>query len=229
MSESPTCFQPYVDYVAPSVRERMEQDEKVMVLTPWTVQNICYEVIKNYMMENPPKDQGYAFQQVYDPDDTRTGIGLEIAYHYKDAVVQKRPGIYVSRGPAEFKFPTINQLIGGNIRESEKMRYSLVEMPLNLAVVSTNVGFTEQLAEYIFKIFLRYQEIIKNDFCLRQFKLASITPPQLYLESKDHIYVNIGLMAAFDMGAVVRQDNIKLKTITYTVFTNCLERPLPNQ
>jgi hypothetical protein len=200
-----------------------------MVLTPWTVQNICYEVLKNYMTVNLPQNEGYAFTQKYSPDDTESDISLEIAYHYKDAVVQKRPGIFVSRGETSFRFPTLNQMIGSNSKESEKSKYTLVEMPVNLAVVATNVGFVEQLAEYVFKVFLRYQEVIRNDFCLRQLKLASLSAPTLYLESKDHFVVNVLLMSAFDMGAVIRGDDLKLKTISYSVFTNCIAGLLSGQ
>jgi hypothetical protein len=210
-------------------REFNDRDSHEMVLTPWTVQNICYEVLKNYMTSNPAQKEGYAFTQTYTPDDLTSEISLEIAYHYKDRVIQKRPGIFVSRGTAQFRFPTINQLIGGNFAESEKSRYSLVEMPINVAVVGTNIGFTEQLAEYVFKIFLRYQEIIRNDFCIRQFKLVALGEPTLYLESKDHFVVNIMLAAAFDMGAVIKGDDLKLKTVAYAIFTDCLSAQLKAQ
>jgi hypothetical protein len=213
----------------PPEREIDARDVREMVLTPWTVQNICYEVLKNYMTVNLPQNEGYAFTQKYSPDDTESDISLEIAYHYKDSVVQKRPGIFVSRGETSFRFPTLNQLIGSNSRESEKSKYTLVEMPVNLAVVATNVGFVEQLAEYVFKVFLRYQEVIRNDFCLRQLKLASLSAPTLYLESKDHFVVNVLLMSAFDMGAVIRGDDLKLKTISYSVFTNCIAGLLSGQ
>jgi hypothetical protein len=223
------CAEPDVAYVSPYVRETLEKDVREMVLTPWTVQNICYEVLKNYMTENPPQKEGYRFTQVYDPDELKTGISLEIAYHYKDAVIQKRPGIYVSRGDVTFQFPTINQTIGLNNRESEKMKFSMLQMPINLAVVATNVGFAEQLAQYVFQIFLRYQEVIRNDFCLRQFKLATLSEPSIYLESKDHFVVNVTLLVVFDMGAVIRRDDLKIKTISYAVFTGCAEQPLLNQ
>jgi len=229
MSFDEACNTPDLSYVSPYDRETEEQDVREMVLTPWTVQNICYEVLKNYMTENSPQKEGYRFSQAYDPDDIKTGIGLEIAYHYKDAVIQRRPGIYVSRGETAFSFPTLNQQIGGNTADSEKMRYSLVQMPINLAVVATNIGFVEQLAEYVFKIFLRYQEVIKNDFCIRQFKLATLSQPSLYLESKDHFVVNVVLQSVFDMGAVIRGDDLRLKTVAYTIFTNCMEQPLLNQ
>lgn len=223
------CAEPDTAYVSPYAREELEKDTRIMVLTPWTVQNICYEILKNYMMENPPQKEGYRFTQSYDPDEHKTGISLEIAYHYKDSVIQKRPGIYVSRGDATFQFPTINQTMGVNYRDSEKMRFSMLQMHINLAVVATNVGFAEQLAQYVFKIFLRYQEVIRNDFCLRQFKLVSLSEPSIYLESKDHFVVNVALLAVFDMGSVIKRDDLRLKTITYTIFTNCAEQPLLNQ
>jgi hypothetical protein len=222
MSDSTTD----IAYVSPYTRELQEHDERVMVLTPWTVQNICYEVLKNYMLSNPPQNEGYRFSQTYSEDDFQSGISLEIAYHYKDDVIQKRPGIYVSRNVVEYKFPTINQQIGGSPEESLKMRYCLVEMPIIISVVATNVGFVEQLSEYVFKIFLRYQEVIKRDFCIRQFKLVTMGPPTLYLESKDHFKIDIQLFAAFDMGAVIRGDDLKLKRVAYTVFAGCANQPL---
>ena len=223
------CSQPDVAYVHPEHRELEERDEKILVLTPWTVQNICYEIIKNYMMLNTPQSLGYKFSQVYDPDDLATGIFLQIAYHYKDSTIQKRPGVYVSRGPAVFQYPTLNQMTAINPKESEKTKLGIVNLPLNVSIVGTNVGFTEQLAEYIFKIFLNHQENIRNDFLFRQFKLATVERPELYLESKDHFVVNVTLQTAFDMQTIIKGDDLKLKTVSYTVFTNCLEQPLLNQ
>lgn len=231
MSENPgyDCSQPDVAYVHPEHRELEERDEKILVLTPWTAQNICYEIIKNYMLLNTPQSLGYRFSQVYDPDDLLTGIFLQIAYHYKDSTIQKRPGVYVSRGPANFVYPTLNQMTATNPKESEKTKLGIVNLPLNISIVGTNVGFTEQLAEYIFKIFLNHQENIRNDFLFRQFKLASVERPALYLESKDHFVINVILQTAFDMHTIIKGDDLKLKTVAYTVFTNCLEQPLLNQ
>lgn len=223
------CNRPDLAYNSPYLREKEEQDVKKIILTPWTVQNICYEVIKNYMTENPPQQEGYRFSQTYDPDDLKTGISLEIAYHYKDIVVQKRPAIFVSRGDVAFKFPSINQVIGLNSKNSQKIRFAMLEMPVNLMIIATNVGFVEQLAEYVFKIFLRYQEVIKDDFCIRQLKLVTMSAPELYLESKDHFVVNVQLLATFDMGATITKDDLRLKTVATAVFTNCSEQPLLQQ
>lgn len=223
------CNSPDIAYSPANSRELEERDERTIVLTPWTVQNICYEVLKNYMTANSPQSQGYRFSQKYDPDELKTGIGLEIAYHYKDSVIQRRPSIYVARGDTTFSFPSINQMIGGNNKESEIERFGMLTMPLDVSVVATNIGFAEQLAEYVFKIFFRYQEVIKKDFCIRQFKLVNLSAPMLYLESKDHFVVTVQMQVVFDMGAVIKGDDLKLKTAAYTIFTNCHESPLPQQ
>jgi hypothetical protein len=181
------------------------------------------------MQDNPPQKEGYAFAQKYDPDNIKTGISLDIAYHYNDAVIQKRPGVFVSRGEVTFAYPTMNQMIGMNVRESEKEKFSLLQMPVVVSVVATNVGFVEQLAEYVFRIFVRLQEVIRNDFSLRQLKVQTLGQPALYLESKDHFKIDITLLSAFDMGTVIKRDDLKLKTLSYTVFTSCVEQPLTQQ
>jgi hypothetical protein len=56
-----------------------------------------------------------------------------------------------------------------------------------------------------------------------------MTQPNLYLESKDHFVVNVILQSVFDMGTVIKGDDLKLKTVAYTVFTSCMEQPLLKQ
>jgi hypothetical protein len=228
-SESVLCDNEYISHTSAYRREEDSKDEREMVLTPWTVQNICYEVIKNYMITNPPQKQGYRFSQVYDPDDLKTGIALEISFAYKDTVVQKRPAIFVGRGDVSYQFPTINQTIGGDQQESEKIRFGMAQMPIIVSIIATNVGFAEQLTDYVSNIFFRYQEVIKNDFCIRQLKLASVSSPGLYLESKDHIAISINLLATFDLNTTIKGDDLKLKTVAYTIFSNCLNGEIFNQ
>jgi hypothetical protein len=224
MTDNPDfCSDPDIAFVSPSEREVEERDDKIMVLTPWTVQNICFEIVRNYLLLNPPQSQGYKFSQKYDIDELKTGIALEMAFSYKDIATQKRPAIYVARGDASFTFPSLNQSLGSNAAESEKYKFSIIQMPVLLSVVATNVGFAEQLADYIFKIFLHHQENIRNDFCLRQIKVVSVSAPQLYLESKDHFVVSVQLLTAFDMGAIIKKDDLKLKTVAFNIFMNCLD------
>jgi len=209
-------------------RERHAKDQLVLPLTPWTVQNVCYEVLKNFMLANPPSALGYPIQQVY-TDDKNSEISLEIAYHFQDAVVQKRPGIYVGRGRVNTQFKTLNRNIQVNPKESESAMYAETTMPVNITVIGTNVGMTEQLAEYVFRIFMLHQTQIQKDFGLLKLQLAGIEPPSLKPESKDHISVTVELLAAFAMGSMVRGDHLKLKTFTMAVFTDCVSSALTLQ
>ena len=206
-------------YVAPFIREDVEEDKKILVLTPWTVQNICYELLANYMMENSPQSMGYTFAQKYDPDPLKTSIFMDIAYNYKDTVVQKRPAIFITRGDAKFNYPTMNQTVEQNYRDSEVTKMAIVTMPLNIEIIATNVGFTELFAQYVYTIFLRFREVITKDFKLRQFSLQALSSPQLYPESKDHFKISLGVATCFDMGYILKGDDLRLKTVSFTVFT----------
>jgi hypothetical protein len=222
---------PPVGYVNPQYRDinTCEDKNRKLMLTPWTVQNICYELIANYMLTNDPKEQGYVFSQRYDRDPRKTQIFLDIVLNYRDDVVQKRPAVFVGRGPAQYRYPTMNQQIGSNSPESEKTKLAIITMPIVVTVIGTNVGFTEQVAEYISNGFLFYLEQIRTDFNFRIFRLEDIGNPTLYLESKDHFAIPLNLMTSFDLGFTIKGDHLKLKTIGYTVFTSCVESPLLNQ
>jgi hypothetical protein len=216
-----------VDWVSPFYRDigSCPESKSRLTLTPWTVQNICYELIANYMLANDPNEQGYVFTQKYDRDPRKTQIFLDLAYNYRDDVVQKRPAIFVGRGAAQYKYPTMNQQIGANSPESEKTKLSIVQMPVVATVVGTNVGFTEQLAEYVSFGILHFLEQIRNDFNFRVFRLEEMMGPALYLESKDHFAVSLNFTTAFDIGFVIKGDHLKLKTVSYTIFNNCASVP----
>jgi hypothetical protein len=221
---------PLVGYVSPFLREMPEQPtSKNLVLNPWTVQNICYEMAANYMLSNTPQSQGFVFSQKYDRDPKKSEIFLDIAYNYRDDVIQKRPAVFISRGEARYDHPTFNQQIGGNSKESQKEKLAILQMPVQVTVVATNIGFTEQFAQYLSRVYLDHSEEIRRDFFLRKFRIDSMTNPSLYLESKEHYAVTLNLYTAFDMGFTITGDHLKLKTVSFTVFTSCAESPLLNQ
>jgi hypothetical protein len=232
MSNEDLSCPPLVGYVSPFTRDTPTPEEtssKNLVLTPWTVQNICYEMAANYMLANDPRAQGFVFSQRYHRDPKKSEVFLDLAYNYKDDVVQKRPAVFVSRGEAKYNYPTFNQQIGGDSRNSEKAKLSILEMPIVVTVVGTNVGFAEQFAQYLSRVYLDHAEEIRRDFFLRKFRLESMTTPTLYLESKEHYAVSLNLYTAFDMGFTITGDHLKLKTVSFTVFTSCAESPLLNQ
>ena len=205
-------------------RERQAADQRRLFLTPWVVQNICFETLRNFMKQNTPKDLGYSLTEVYTegPDTT---IALEISHHYKDAVPQRRPGIYVARNAAAFKFRTLDRTVQRNTKESEKTVMAEVEMPVIFNVYATNLGSCEQMSEYVSRVFLLYQSEIQKDFHLQRLQLNTITPPQQIPEAKTHFMISVVLDSVFVMGQVVRGDDLKLKTFTSTIFTDCVGSP----
>jgi hypothetical protein len=229
--DTPQCS-PLVGYVSPFYRDTPTPDQissKSLVLSPWTVQNICYEIAANYMLANDPREQGFVFSQRYHRDPKKSEVFLDLAYNYRDDVVQKRPAVFVSRGVVKYDHPTFNQQIGGDSRNSKKAKLSILEMPIVVTVVGTNVGFAEQFAQYLSRAYMDYAEEIRSDFFLRKFRLEEMTAPTLYLESKEHYAVSLNLYTAFDMGFTITGDHLKLKTVSFTVFTSCAESPLLNQ
>jgi hypothetical protein len=206
-----------------------EEKEKKLRLSPWVVQNICFELIANYMLANDPLEQGFIFSQRYARDPKASGIFLDLGLNYRDDIVQKRPAIFVSRGPVELLNPTMNQQIGGNARDSIKNKLTIARMSVVVTVIGTNIGFTEQLAEYSCNSFMYFAEQIRNDFFFRTFKLASVSAPSLYLESKDHIAISANVNTDFDIGFTITGDHLKLKTVSSAVFTDCVSKPLTLQ
>jgi hypothetical protein len=216
-----------VDYVSPFYRglSSCEEKERKIIMSPWIVQNICFELLANYMLANDPKAQGYTFSQRYARDARESDIFLDIALNYRDDVLQKRPGIFVSRGAVTYVRPTFNQQVGGDSRNSSKDKLIIARMPVSVSVVGTNVGFVEQLTEYASGAFMDFEEQIRNDFFFRHFKLESTTQPSLYLESKDHFVVTMNIATDFDIGFTITGDHLKLKTVGFAVFTDCLNKP----
>ena len=222
---------PLVGYVSPFLRDEPSVDisSKNLVLTPWTMQNICYELAANHMLTNQANTQGYVFNQRYDRDPRKTEIFLDISFNYRDDVVQKRPAVFISRGDVKYNYPTFNQQIGGDSRESKKDKLAILQMPIQISVIATNIGFVEQFAEYLSRAFIDHSEEIRKDFFLRAFRLESLTTPTMYLESKEHFVITLNLSTSFDMGFTITGDHLKLKTVSFTVFTSCAESPLLNQ
>ena len=222
---------PAVGYVSPFLRDEPSVDisGKNLVLTPWTMQNICYELAANYMLTNQANTQGYVFNQKYDRDPRKSEIFLDISFNYRDDVIQKRPAVFISRGDVKYNYPTFNQQIGGDSRESRKDKLAILQMPIQVSVIATNIGFVEQFAEYLSRVYIDHSEEIRRDFFLRAFRLESLTTPTMYLESKEHFVITLNLSTSFDMGFTITGDHLKLKTVSFTVFTSCAESPLLNQ
>lgn len=220
------------NFVSSYVREMTDRkDEKgfTLMLTPWTVQNIALEMVANHFLNNDPIANGYHFKQKFDSDKMKSEVFLDIAYHWDAKVIGQRPAIFVQRDSSRTASPVINQTIGMNVANSEKTKLNLNYMNIGIACIATNLGFVEELADFVKQPFLYYQEQIREDFRFRRFRLEDISRPQIYLEAKDHFIVMLTIATVFDERWTITGDDLKIKTISKTIFDKLSDQPLLNQ
>jgi len=219
------------EYITDTQRELNDQVRPQLVLTPWVVQNIVYELIANHFASNDPAQMGYTFEQRYNPSKEKSQIFLDIAYNWKADVANKRPGIFVERGEASYNSPTMKQLIGSNIAESETDHFAYVTLPISVTVVAGPVGFVEQLADYVKYPFLYFSQQIQNDFCFQKFRMKKLGAPKLLenLDAKDHFSIEIPLEIVFIDSWRITGDHLKLKTISLDIIDKITKKPLERQ
>lgn len=225
------CAEPTV----PATIQHIEYDTNKsatpeLYLNAWSVQNIIYELVTNYMTANPPASLGFNFNATYDKDHAKSGILVDIAYNWDAARAGKRPAIFVQRGDWDFKHPTMGQSISKkNMMESEDERMSINILPITVKVIAAPIGFVEQLAEYVRQAFIYYQKEIQQDFKLRRFRLVEVSKPQIYVDAKEYFVIMISIEVAFDEGWVIKGDDLKLKTVGRAIFDSVTSKPISIQ
>ena len=189
-----------------------------MVLTPRSVTEIIYELIVNNFIQNDPVAQGFAFKQKYNADPALTEIVVGIANRWDAREASIRPAVYVFREDDSISRPTMQQSIHNNVQESETMTLATHTMRCGVAVIATNIGFVEDLAEFVRRPFTYYETEIRDDFKFRRFRLSAISSPKLYHESKDNFIIVMNIETVFDDCVVVKADDLKIKTIGKDLF-----------
>lgn len=209
---------------------------KKLYLNAWNVQGIIHELVVKQLVENDPKEEGFPIY--YDPvvydnnglvDKVKSGIFIDLGLNYDQKVVQKRPAVLVHRGDLSYTQQTMNQLVSSDPANSIKRKLTLANMGVDIAVIFTELGTTEMLAEFIRQPFLHYQEQIQNDFRFDLFRLRGVTPPQIIKESKDHWVISLQFMTSFYDNWIVTGQDLPIKTISKSIFTSLSEKPLTNQ
>jgi len=219
---------PYITKQQREIAERKDDGRK-LILSPWSVQNIVYEIIRNHMLTNDPKDCGFTFNQKYAEKKEDSQIDLAIGYNWKPDTASKRPGIFITREDARIGYPTMHSRVNIDSAESEETKLALISLPLKVSIVTTPIGFAEQLAEYVKIPLMSYAQVIQRDFCFQRFRLLSISRPQIYVEAKDNFVIELALQIEYCNAWVVWGDDLKLKTFSATIFDEVLKQPLENQ
>ncbi len=199
-------------------REELEQDS-FLFLNGYTVQRIVYELIKNYMVANPPEEVGISLGQKYDPDPTKSGIHLDVAFNWKSQLSDKVPAIYVQRGDIEVDSPTFDQATSYNIKNSSSDKLTINTMPIKIScIAAAPLAVVENLAEYVKQPLVYFKQAVKLDFKLRKFNLKRITAPVLVPESKTNFVVDILMEVAFDENWMIEKESLKMKTVALALF-----------
>ncbi|NBQ67830.1 MAG: hypothetical protein EBU46_02945 [Nitrosomonadaceae bacterium] len=175
-----------VPYTTPDDLAKVQQQEadaaKKLRLTPFNVQEIVFELIRNYMLANSGEDEGYSFKQKYNVDASKSDIVLDIAYNWKAKNAEKLPAIFVQRGDAKVGYPTMGQAVSRNPKESEETRMGFVSFNIEVACIATTLGLTEQFADYVRQPLMLFRNEIKEAFGFRKFSLNEISKPTIYVE-----------------------------------------------
>lgn len=205
-------------------------NDPTLNLNAWSVQNIVYELLINYMTVNLPEALGFNFLARYDKDQTKSGILVDIAYNWDAARAGKRPAIFIQRGDWDLTHPTMGQSISlGGMKDSENEKLSINMVPIIIKVIASPIGFAEQLAEYVRQPLIYYQNEIRRDFNFRRFRVKEISKPQIYVEAKEYFVIMISIEVAFDEGWIIKGDDLKLKTIGRVIFDSITSKIISEQ
>lgn len=219
-----------IPYQSPIDRELSTQSKPSLYLTPFNVQRIVNELVTIHWKNNDPSKDGYTFNQRYAPADSDSGVFIGMSFDWKANPIQKRPSIIIQREDGNYSSPVIGQTIGNNVIDSEKTKMHMINMICYVCCIASPVGFAEQFAEWTSKPLLQYEEQIRNDFRFRRFRMAGIGKPQLYKEAKDQFIIVIKIETSFDSNVIITEDNLKLKTISRTIFLGLnSNKPLTEQ
>lgn len=221
------------NYTSTVMREIDEAQKKRCTLNPFRVQSIVYEILKNHLIINKPKDLGYPIEEVFDPDDKKTKIFLDMSNNWKSSSPALRPAVFVYRGEAAYDsgHKTIGgNVVGINVAESEKTIISKVSMPIIINCIYGPVGAAEIFADYIKHPFLYFFNQIEEEYCFQRFKLVKISEPELFtVDAKDNFSVKLFIETEFNETWTVKGDHLKLKTVNFSVYDSPSEKPLENQ
>ena len=218
-------------HISPNSRENLEKEGCVEILSPWRAQNIVFEILQTHFLTNKPKDLGYAFSQVYDTDEHKSQIALELSHIFKGTTPAKRPAVYVYRGPASYGGNrTFGQKAGIDVMEAEVQEYIKVSMPITVACIAGPVGFVEQFVDYVKYPFLYFWDNIQKECCFYRFRLENISEPEQFsVDAKDTFIVKLNISTEFYDTWAIQQDALRLKTVATDVYFDKTKKPLEKQ
>jgi hypothetical protein len=218
-------------YISKQTQERISQSKCLNVLTPFKAQEVVYEILENHLITNDPAALGFGFHERYDTVQERSQIFLGISNDFKAKTTNKRPAVYVIRGDASIQSSqTIGQTVGSNVADSLDFQNNKIVMPISVVCIATNVGFTESFADYIRYPFMYFSMQIEKEYCFHKFRLVNISSPKAFtVDAQASFSIELRIDTEFNDTWTIRKDDLKLRSVVTTVFTDDSGSPLENQ
>lgn len=213
----------HTKYDSPYKRETQENPDyrNYLLVSPLIMQELVLELIRRHYQNNDPEKSGFVFEQKYSEDPNESQILIDLSYNFNGKEAGKKPAIFVTRGDVTFNTPTINAgMVGKNVAESETQRQVVSNMNIGVSCLATNVGFTEQLADFTRSILMAFQQDIQKEFCLMRFRVVNQSAPQIYPQAKDNFFVTLSINLVYSEGLLIKKDDLKLKKVGRYLFAN---------
>lgn len=186
--------------------------------TPWLVQKYIFEILENHMLTNSPTELGFAFNQRYTKDPNTSDISIELAHDFKAAAPQKRPGIFVTRGEAAYKHPTMKQSLAVDAQEGVISRASFTTLAINVTVIAPELGFAEEFANYVFYPFLHFCPDLTKEYGFHSIRVSRYGSPEHYAQDAPESFsIALTLDVEFYSTWAIRVDALKLKQVVMSL------------
>ena len=116
---------------------------KYIILSPYNVARLVFETTKNYLLRTKPSELGLLLDATYSLDPQKSSIHLGMAFDIDLAATNKRPAVFIQRGPAQTSAPTMGQRINIDVKESIVTKLHVTEMPVAIKIIGAPVANVE--------------------------------------------------------------------------------------
>jgi len=206
-------------YSGTDMEMRKQCLDKELYLNAYVVTRIVYEIIKLYMLNNPPENCGVTLAQKYNIEPAKSDILLDIGYNWRTKDMSKVPAVFVQREDVGFTYPTMGQTTEISSKKGSEQRLVLNSMPVIVTCVAQkDIAIVENLAEYVKQPLLYFRKEIQSDYGIRQFKLVKVGKPQLLKEGNNNFTVELQLLITFDDGWRISRESLAIKHIGVELF-----------
>lgn len=132
-------------------------------------------------------------QFIFDDDDLATKVIIERSCLFKSEAVQKRPAIYVKRGPISFPPRKVgfDDLQKYNAKTGESERAVFAAGSAVCFCISKQTGQVERLAEEVSEVLIAFKPIIRQDFGFTRFDVSSVGEIGVLEESTEFFAVPV--------------------------------------